>query len=291
MFNDTEIPIPLFCKSTIENDTPIWIDRHTSCSPVQYVPFPRVDYRSWSSTDTGNGSWSSNSSSFLSANALPWPENSLPTKTTSAKSNYYGNFLLNFDDDNSVPRLGSQHPTPTKLISPIARPKTSPIKIDVCERKVDDRPLRLHVSNIPFSWTKEKLAAEFEVFGTTYDIEVVYNARGSKGFGFVTFLTIADGLKAMDGMNEKIVDGRRLVVNYAKPKQKKHVVQPYYTEEEKTLHTKSVSATPKKFIPSFATPPPPRRQQVIVASQSTSCSTTPLRVHQYCSHLERHYHH
>ncbi|CAF4069518.1 unnamed protein product, partial [Didymodactylos carnosus] len=31
------------------------------------------------------------------------------------------------------------------------------------------------------------------------------------GFGFVTFLTIADGLKAMDEMNEKIVDGRRLV--------------------------------------------------------------------------------
>ncbi|CAF1646699.1 unnamed protein product, partial [Didymodactylos carnosus] len=163
------------------NDVPVWFDQRASCSPVQYAPFSRVDYHSWSSTDTGTGSWSSNSSGYLSANALPWPENSLSTKT-STSSNYYGTFLLGFDDETSVSCFGSPHPTTTKLISPIARPKTSPVKNQdvVRERRIDERPLRLHVSNIPFSWTKEKLATEFEAFGTTYDVEVVYNARGSK---------------------------------------------------------------------------------------------------------------
>ncbi|UJR37961.1 hypothetical protein I4U23_030645 [Adineta vaga] len=52
----------------------------------------------------------------------------------------------------------------------------------------EDSPLRIHVGNIPFLWTVDDLCKQFLVFGPIKDPEIVSNERGSKGFGFITFL-------------------------------------------------------------------------------------------------------
>ena len=46
---------------------------------------------------------------------------------------------------------------------------------------------RLHVSNIPFRFREPDLRAMFEKFGKVNEVEIIFNERGSKGFGFVSF--------------------------------------------------------------------------------------------------------
>jgi len=79
----------------------------------------------------------------------------------------------------------------------------------------DDGPLRIHVGNIPFSWSEKHLKEQFEIFGPVDDVEVVSNAQGSKGFGFLTFLRRRDGSRAMQVKNGTIADGRKITVSLA----------------------------------------------------------------------------
>ncbi|UJR29111.1 hypothetical protein I4U23_010325 [Adineta vaga] len=80
---------------------------------------------------------------------------------------------------------------------------------------VDDGSLRIHVGNIPFSWTDKHLREQFDIFGPVDDVEVVSNAQGSKGFGFLTFLRRRDGERAMQVKNGTIADGRKITVSLA----------------------------------------------------------------------------
>ena len=51
----------------------------------------------------------------------------------------------------------------------------------------EEMPKRLHVSNIPFRFRDPDLRQMFGKYGTILDVEIIFNERGSKGFGFVTF--------------------------------------------------------------------------------------------------------
>ncbi|CAF1219411.1 unnamed protein product [Adineta steineri] len=80
---------------------------------------------------------------------------------------------------------------------------------------IDDGPLRIHIGNIPFSWSDKHLREQFDIFGPVDDVEVVSNAQGSKGFGFLTFLRRRDGERAMQVKNGTIADGRKITVSLA----------------------------------------------------------------------------
>ena len=80
---------------------------------------------------------------------------------------------------------------------------------------------RLHVSNIPFRYRKEHLANMFSIFGPILDSEIIFNERGSKGFGFVSFANPADAQRAKKALHGLIVDGRQIEVNYATPRPKR----------------------------------------------------------------------
>ena len=47
-------------------------------------------------------------------------------------------------------------------------------------------PVRLYISNIPYRFREQHLAMLFSNFGEVLDSTVIFNWRGSKGFGFVT---------------------------------------------------------------------------------------------------------
>ncbi|XP_072884642.1 RNA binding protein fox-1 homolog 3-like isoform X2 [Hemitrygon akajei] len=74
---------------------------------------------------------------------------------------------------------------------------------------------RLHVSNIPFRFRDPDLRQMFGQFGKILDVEIIFNERGSKGFGFVTFESSVDADQAREKLNGTIVEGRKIEVNNA----------------------------------------------------------------------------
>ncbi|XP_011502481.1 PREDICTED: RNA binding protein fox-1 homolog 2 isoform X2 [Ceratosolen solmsi marchali] len=77
------------------------------------------------------------------------------------------------------------------------------------------QPKRLHVSNIPFRFRDPDLRAMFGQYGPILDVEIIFNERGSKGFGFVTFANSADADRARERLHGTVVEGRKIEVNNA----------------------------------------------------------------------------
>ncbi|XP_077291871.1 RNA-binding Fox protein 1 isoform X8 [Arctopsyche grandis] len=77
------------------------------------------------------------------------------------------------------------------------------------------QPKRLHVSNIPFRFRDPDLRTMFGQYGTILDVEIIFNERGSKGFGFVTFANSGDAERARERLHGTVVEGRKIEVNNA----------------------------------------------------------------------------
>lgn len=78
-----------------------------------------------------------------------------------------------------------------------------------------DRSKRLHISNIPFRFRDPDLRQLFGKFGHILDVEIIFNERGSKGFGFVTFASSKEAEEAKKQLNGSMVEGRKIEVNDA----------------------------------------------------------------------------
>ncbi|XP_030263308.1 RNA binding protein fox-1 homolog 1 isoform X6 [Sparus aurata] len=91
------------------------------------------------------------------------------------------------------------------------------------------QPKRLHVSNIPFRFRDPDLRQMFGQFGKILDVEIIFNERGSKGFGFVTFEYSVDADRAREKLHGTVVEGRKIEVNNATARvmTNKKTVNPY----------------------------------------------------------------
>ncbi|KAK6301477.1 hypothetical protein J4Q44_G00275300, partial [Coregonus suidteri] len=103
------------------------------------------------------------------------------------------------------------------------------LHLQQCDSSEKQQPKRLHVSNIPFRFRDPDLRQMFGQFGKILDVEIIFNERGSKGFGFVTFETSADADRAREKLNGTIVEGRKIEVNNATARvmTNKKVANPY----------------------------------------------------------------
>lgn len=80
---------------------------------------------------------------------------------------------------------------------------------------------KLYVGNLPWTINSQGLKDLFTEFGEVVEATVIsdkFSGR-SKGFGFVTFTDETAAQSAISAMNEKEVQGRKLVANFAKPKE------------------------------------------------------------------------
>ena len=80
---------------------------------------------------------------------------------------------------------------------------------------------KIYVGNLPFGVDSDKLKELFSEFGEVTEATVIsdrFSGR-SKGFGFVTFGDDESAKKAIDAINEKEVEGRKIKVNEAKPRE------------------------------------------------------------------------
>lgn len=80
---------------------------------------------------------------------------------------------------------------------------------------------KLFVGSLPYSVTDDDLADLFKEFGTVASAKVIFDreTNRSKGFGFVEFENDDEAKAAVDGLNNKEIQGRTIVVNEARPQE------------------------------------------------------------------------
>lgn len=80
---------------------------------------------------------------------------------------------------------------------------------------------KLYVGNLPYSYTDADLNAQFSSYGTVVSVAIIMERETgrSKGFGFVELEDNAMAQKAIKELNGKEIEGRKVVVSVARPKE------------------------------------------------------------------------
>lgn len=80
---------------------------------------------------------------------------------------------------------------------------------------------RLFVGSLAWATTDATLKKHFEQVGAVESANVIMDKMSgrSKGFGFVEMASEADAQSAIDKLNGSELDGRKIVVSEARPKQ------------------------------------------------------------------------
>ena len=79
---------------------------------------------------------------------------------------------------------------------------------------------KLFVGNLPYTTTSEDLGQMFAQAGTVESATVITDRMSgrSKGFGFVEMSSDEEVAKAIETLNGTEIEGRKIVVNEARPK-------------------------------------------------------------------------
>ena len=82
--------------------------------------------------------------------------------------------------------------------------------------------MNIYVGNMNFNLGNEDLFNLFSQFGEVSSAKIINDKETgrSKGFGFVEMENAEDALKAIASLNESEVQGRKLIVNEARPQEK-----------------------------------------------------------------------
>lgn len=82
---------------------------------------------------------------------------------------------------------------------------------------------KLYVGNLGYNVTNPQLDQLFSEFGDVRSAQVIQDrdTGRSKGFGFVEMSNDNAALSAIQALNDKELDGRRLTVNEAKPREER----------------------------------------------------------------------
>jgi RNA recognition motif-containing protein len=171
---------------------------------------------------------------------------SSPINESTATNSHNNNAQSLSPNDNGQSNSSSSHsPQSTSTITPNGSSSST--------NGSNTTQKRLHVSNIPFRFRDDDLKAMFEQFGEIVDTEVIFNERGSKGFGFVTFASTDDADVAREKLHGATIEGRKIEVNMATAR-----TQP---------KTKPILTTPFNF------PMNTRQRPTIITTQPTGLRT------------------
>lgn len=82
---------------------------------------------------------------------------------------------------------------------------------------------KLYVGNLSYDTTENSLRELFGQAGEIHQISLITDKFSGqpKGFGFVEMATQADAEKAIRMFNDQELDGRRIVVNMARPREER----------------------------------------------------------------------
>lgn len=82
---------------------------------------------------------------------------------------------------------------------------------------------KLYVGNLTYSQTNESLQELFQEYGDVRSAQVIQDRETgrSKGFRFVEMGDSQSASEAITGLHDKEIDGRRLSVNEARPREER----------------------------------------------------------------------
>ena len=82
---------------------------------------------------------------------------------------------------------------------------------------------KLFVGNLPWGINNDSLRELFASVGEVVEAMVITDRMSgrSKGFGFVTFATEEAAQAAIAQLNEKEIEGRKIIVNVARPREER----------------------------------------------------------------------
>ena len=80
--------------------------------------------------------------------------------------------------------------------------------------------MNLFVGNLAYTCSDDDLREAFSAFGEVTSAKVIMDrdTGRSRGFGFVEMVTREGGEAAIEGLNEKPINGRNIRVNEARPR-------------------------------------------------------------------------
>jgi RNA recognition motif-containing protein len=80
--------------------------------------------------------------------------------------------------------------------------------------------MNIYVGNLSYEVTEEDLREAFEGFGKVASVKIIKDrwSGESKGFGFVEMPETAEAQSAIKGLSGKMLKGRALNVNEARPR-------------------------------------------------------------------------
>ena len=81
--------------------------------------------------------------------------------------------------------------------------------------------MNIYVGNLPYAVDRDGLKELFAPFGEVLSARIVIDrdTNRSKGFGFVEMPNDEQARQAVEAMNGQDVDGRKVVVNEARPRE------------------------------------------------------------------------
>jgi RNA recognition motif-containing protein len=78
---------------------------------------------------------------------------------------------------------------------------------------------KIYVGNLPFSTTEDQLQQMFAAHGAVESVSVITDRETGRPRGFA-FVEMSSGAnEAIQTLNEKVIDGRALKVNEARPRE------------------------------------------------------------------------
>ena len=90
--------------------------------------------------------------------------------------------------------------------------------------------MNLYVGNLAYGVTEDELREMFSEFGQVASATLITDKLSgqSKGFGFVEMPNNSEADTAIKSLNDKMVSGRKLKVNQAKPRGERPARKPRY---------------------------------------------------------------
>ncbi|MEP6513766.1 MAG: RNA-binding protein, partial [Parafilimonas sp.] len=81
--------------------------------------------------------------------------------------------------------------------------------------------MNIYVSNISFHTNEDDLKNLFSKYGSVSSVKIIMDreTNRSRGFGFVEMPSEAEGNEALQGLNNKEIEGRLLSVSVAKERE------------------------------------------------------------------------
>jgi RNA recognition motif-containing protein len=80
--------------------------------------------------------------------------------------------------------------------------------------------MNIYVGNLAQQASEEELEVLFKEYGTVVSVNIIRDmfSQVSKGFGFVEMKERTAGVKAIEELNTREVQGKKIMVNEARPK-------------------------------------------------------------------------